>query len=187
MIQSRSAATTFSSFISPQNQALDWILSDTYFSDGLLDDRLLQQFALVTLYYSKNGANWSHGGWLESQNECNWYNGFDFSCSQESMVEELRLNDDNLSGLIPVEIGLLTQITALYLHDNKLTGSLPSELGLLTKLSNFINLTDYPYVLLVLLILAVLLEVARDYSSSNELLQSKCIAFQDGGNDDHII
>ena len=36
-----------------------------------------------------------------------------------------------LSGLIPIEIAMLTQLTYLSLMGNDLTGSIPSELGLL--------------------------------------------------------
>ena len=135
VIQSRSASTTFSNSTSPQNQALDWILSDTYSYDGLSDDRLVQRFALATLYYSTDGGNWDHGGWLESINECDW-NSQDFNlCSQESAVQELYLSQDNLSGRIPIEIVLLTQLNALTLWNNQLTGSIPSELALMTQLT----------------------------------------------------
>jgi hypothetical protein len=70
LIQSRNSSTIFTNSTSPQNQALDWIYSDTYASGGLLDDCLVQRFALATLYYSTDGGNWSHGGWLASKNEC---------------------------------------------------------------------------------------------------------------------
>ena len=133
LIQSRSASTTFTNSSSPQSQSLDWILSDPFSSDGLSDDRLVQRFALATLYYSMDGDNWDRGGWLESKNECAW-NDNDFICSQESAVEGLRLFDDSLSGRIPIELGLLTQLTFFSLYDNQLTGSIPSELGLLTQL-----------------------------------------------------
>ena len=137
LIQSRSAATIFSNSVSPQNQALDWILSDTYSSGGLSDDRLVQRFSLVTLYYSTDGGNRSNdGGWLNSINECDW-NSEDFRlCSQESMVQRLDLVGDNLFGRIPIEIGLLTQLDSLWLDRNELTGSIPSELALLTQLDS---------------------------------------------------
>ena len=90
LIQLRSPSTTFPNSVSPQNQALNWILSDTYSSGGLSDDRLVQQFALATLYYSTNGGQWMNhdGEWLKSTNECDW-DSHDFyqSCFQESMVQ----------------------------------------------------------------------------------------------------
>ena len=140
LIQSGSPSTTFSNYFSPQNKALDWILSDTYSSDGLSDDRLLQRFSLATLYYSTNGGNRSHGGWLESKNECDW-DSQDLICSQESALQRLVLATDNLSVRIPIEICHLTQLNYLSLYSNQLTGAIPSELGILTQLT-YLSLFD---------------------------------------------
>ena len=134
LIQSRSASTTFTNSSSPQSQSLDWILSDPFSSGGLSDDRLVQRFALATLYYSTNGTYWDHDGWLNSTNECDWDSQDFNSCSQESAVQRLFLGSDSLSGRIPIEIGLLTHLTSLWIDINDLTGSLPSELGLLNQL-----------------------------------------------------
>jgi len=50
-------------------------------------------------------------------------------------IEQLILQDVNLVGPIPTEIGTLTTLELLYLNDNiKLVGTVPSEVGLLTKL-----------------------------------------------------
>ena len=135
LIQSRSASTSFTNSSSPQSQSLDWVLSDAFSSDGLSDDRLVQRFALATLYYSTNGTYWDHDGWLNSTNECDGHDSDDVRCSSESMAEELHLYQDNLSGRIPIEIGLLTTLTTLRLGRNQLTGSIPSELGLLNQLT----------------------------------------------------
>ena len=94
----------------------------------------MQRFALATFYYSTNGANWSHGGWLESKTECDWYSGFDIVSSPECVVQGLLLSGDNLSGRIPIEVGLLGHLTQLNVLENELTGSIPSEIGVLTKL-----------------------------------------------------
>ena len=42
-----------------------------------------------------------------------------------------------MSHSIPKEIGYLGNLENLYLNDNQLSGSLPPELGLLSKLSSF--------------------------------------------------
>ena len=47
---------------------------------------------------------------------------------------------NNFSGLIPTELGLLSNLKELDFSFNKLTGSIPSELGLLTYLTS-INLS----------------------------------------------
>ena len=46
----------------------------------------------------------------------------------------LSLQDNQLSGPIPPEIGNLVNLTHLYLHDNQLSGSIPPEIGNLVSL-----------------------------------------------------
>ena len=48
---------------------------------------------------------------------------------------ELDLRNNELTGLIPPEIGYLTNLTYLDLRNNELTGSIPSEIGNLTNLT----------------------------------------------------
>lgn len=56
-------------------------------------------------------------------------------------TEQISLQNNSLTGHIPTEMGLLTQLTSLLLHENELSGEIPSELSLLTALgklsSNF--------------------------------------------------
>ncbi|GAQ91301.1 Protein kinase-like protein [Klebsormidium nitens] len=44
-------------------------------------------------------------------------------------MEELYLNDNNITGTIPPELGNMTDMVHLWLHDNQLTGTIPPELG----------------------------------------------------------
>ena len=103
------------------------------------DDRLVQRFALVTLWYSfwysTNDTYLLHDGWLNSTNECLWDRN-DIVCSPEFTVEGLDLSEDSLSGRIPIEFLLLTQLTTVSVSNNQLTGTLPSELLLLTQISS---------------------------------------------------
>jgi hypothetical protein len=48
-----------------------------------------------------------------------------------SNLFRLYLNDNQLSGSIPAELGNLSNLFRLYLNDNKLSGSIPEELGYL--------------------------------------------------------
>jgi Leucine-rich repeat (LRR) protein len=131
--------------VSFKNPAFYWIFYDNFSrewpsqADKDLDDRMLQRFALVSLYYSTYGDNWTNhdgGQWLEDSDsdECKW-NSDDIVCSDGSLVERIHLEGDNLSGRIPIEIGLLTELTYLNLGDNQLEESIPNELGVLTSLT----------------------------------------------------
>ena len=52
----------------------------------------------------------------------------------DSGVKTLELGDNELTGVIPPELGYLSQLQWLSLYDNKLTGSIPPALGRLSQL-----------------------------------------------------
>ena len=56
LIQSGSSTTSFVNSTSTQSQALEWMLSDPYTLTLEQDARLMQRFALVTLWYSTHAA-----------------------------------------------------------------------------------------------------------------------------------
>ncbi len=89
--------------------------------------------ALIALYNSTNGANWTHNdSWLGPRGtECSW---FGVTC-EEGHVVGLSLGGNNLDGTLPLELGNLTYLRVLSLNDNKLTGSIPSSFGNLTSLT----------------------------------------------------
>ena len=53
---------------------------------------------------------------------------------QTRRVTRLSLRDSQLAGMIPPELGTLTDLTYLNLRGNQLTGSIPAELGQLVNL-----------------------------------------------------
>jgi hypothetical protein len=65
-----------------------------------------------------------HLGWVELFGEC-------YNIERRT---ELYLNDNQLTGEIPPEIGDLTNLEVLHLRYNQLTGEIPSEIGNLTNL-----------------------------------------------------
>ena len=113
---------------------------------------------LVALYTSTDGANWTNNtNWLTSTTVEDWYgvtvsamhvvqldlyyNGLDGIIPTDlgslSNLVFLRFNFNQLSGSIPSELGNLTNLTVFDLGNNQLTGGIPTSLGNLTKLTRF--------------------------------------------------
>jgi hypothetical protein len=88
--------------------------------------------ALITLYNSTDGANWSNNsGWLGTSTPCSWYG---VTC-QGGHVTQLDLHKNQLSGSIPPELGNLVYLERLHLRGNQqLSGNIPPELGNLVNL-----------------------------------------------------
>lgn len=75
-----------------------------------------------------NGALWtSHSNWL-SGTVCPSGNWFGVTCSGSAVVK-LDLNDNNIQGILPTELGLLTTIESYFrLQSNAIYGTIPSKL-----------------------------------------------------------
>jgi len=86
--------------------------------------------ALVALYNATDGSNWTNS-WDLSQPVGTWF-GVDVL---NNKVVKIQLNNNNLIGKIPPEIGDLNSLVDLWLSNNQLSGSIPSTIGNLTNLS----------------------------------------------------
>ncbi|MBI2212828.1 MAG: hypothetical protein HYU52_04205 [Acidobacteria bacterium] len=92
--------------------------------------------ALVAIYNATGGPAWtSRTGWLGAAGtECSWAG----VVCEGGRVAYLYLQENNLSGTIPTEIGNLTALYDLFLSANtKLTGPLPPTLANLVNLERF--------------------------------------------------
>jgi hypothetical protein len=88
--------------------------------------------ALVALYNSTDGANWSKNtNWNVTNTPCDWYG---VSC-KDGHVTFIDLHSNELSGSIPSKLGNLSKLTILTLGNNSLSGEIPSELGNLSRLT----------------------------------------------------
>ena len=92
--------------------------------------------ALSALYVSTNGDNWHYNfGWditaVPSLSQLSQWHGISV---QEGLIDRLSLSGNNLTGILPAELGNLSGLRHLYLGDNSLTGEIPNELGSLSQL-----------------------------------------------------
>ena len=91
---------------------------------------------MVTLYNATDGPGWENSEkWLSEAPLDQWYGVFT-DC--DGTVPKLVLNDNQLSGPIPPELGGLTNLEGLDLYGNQLTGAIPAELGSLTNLERLL-------------------------------------------------
>ena len=106
---------------------------DCFAGCALQGDIPLQECqTLQSLFNSSGGLSWTNStGWLQNNSPCSW---FGVACSGGS-VSTLRLDNNQLSGTIPTQIGNLTQLTELRLDSNQLSGLMPPQIGNLTRLT----------------------------------------------------
>ncbi len=86
--------------------------------------------ALIALHQATDGANWTNT-WDLSQPVSTWYG---VTLNANGCVTNLELNNNNLNGSMPAELGALTEVEWLELDGNNLSGNIPPELGNLSNL-----------------------------------------------------
>ena len=87
----------------------------------------------MPLYNATGEANWtSSANWLTDAPVGQWHG---VTTNASGRVSRLELQNNALSGQIPVELGSLTNLEQLRLNDNQLTGEIPNGLGLLENLT----------------------------------------------------
>ena len=91
--------------------------------------------SLTALYNATDGANWTDStNWLDETKPLGeWYG---VTTNTDGEVTELDLENNELSGSLPVELGNLRNLTHLYLHRNALSGPIPPDLGLFENLEH---------------------------------------------------
>ncbi len=83
--------------------------------------------ALESLYRAMGGNDWTNNtNWLSDQPLAEWH-GVDVH--QSGRIKYLELNDNNLTGQIPADIGLLDSLFSFNLSGNDLNGPIPTSIG----------------------------------------------------------
>lgn len=131
----------------PHFNAWTWMLEDPMLQK-YSTVRLVQRFAMVTLYYATSGPGWTRNGMWASYDwhECSWQKGtsriacdvaVDDNNYRDGEVTKLKLLRNGLASPgLPPELGLLTMLNELLLNENGIQGGLPTEIGKLTLLRN---------------------------------------------------
>ncbi|CAB1096749.1 unnamed protein product [Ectocarpus sp. CCAP 1310/34] len=88
--------------------------------------------ALVALFISTNGANWTCNDNWDTDAELGTWHGVDVN--ERGRVVKLQLGLHNLRGPIPEALVALDELEVLQLDCNMLTGFIPKAVGVLTKL-----------------------------------------------------
>ena len=130
----------------PDNQAVRFYtrIRDGAFEDGadLLSFRVNQSYQLVhqnlsAFYTATGGDNWTRNdNWniATAPNEEELATWYGVGLNDEGWLVELSLRENNLTGVLPAELGGLPQLQVLNLRANLLTGTVPPELSNLTQL-----------------------------------------------------
>eukprot|EP00977_Amphora_coffeiformis_P011314 scaffold2720_cov173-Amphora_coffeaeformis.AAC.21 len=134
----------------PQGLATDWILNQDEAVICPDDPKFLQRWVLAVIYYSTGGDEWVQCSanplatddcgnivpnlgatrFLSGGSECDWAG---ISCIDDC-VTEIEFEENNLNGIIPTEIGLLSDLAVWGMERGGLTSTIPTEVGRLTKL-----------------------------------------------------
>jgi hypothetical protein len=105
--------------------------------DGVTAVPLLQCQALAALYNSAGGNGWTdRTGWFVNPDICNGWAGIACDAGNISLI---RLNDNNLSGFLPVQLADLIGLQILDISENDaLGGAIPAGLFGITTLQTVV-------------------------------------------------
>lgn len=103
----------------------------TFSCADVMDIPLIECEALVAFYDNTKGPAWTRSEyWLAGDTAGAWY-GVTVASGHVTRIE---LENNNLSGFLPLEMGNLTNLVVLDLFINQVTGSFPMEFANLTSL-----------------------------------------------------
>ncbi|MBF0450089.1 MAG: hypothetical protein HQK75_05260 [Candidatus Magnetomorum sp.] len=112
------------------------ILSETVFISILSDFPQSEREALIAIYQSTNGNNWTHNsGWIGlTGTECSWY-GIECNTDKNHVIG-IQLADNDLRGELPQNTQQLTHLVRLDLRANQLSGQIPDGIGTMNALTH---------------------------------------------------
>lgn len=114
----------------PEGRCRNWMIHthNTMTLDNDYEWRAQQRYILCVMYHATNGDVWNKkNNWMdEERSECEW---FGVVCDiNGSVIEEIDLSDNNITGILPNEIGSLLNLRVLNVASNALQGTIPARL-----------------------------------------------------------
>jgi hypothetical protein len=104
----------------PQHKALAWLAGDANLT-SYSEQKKIQRYALATLYYSTNSGGWRRNDtWMSDADVCGqWFQNDNttINCTSAGAVSTLDLDENNLVGMIPAEIGMLSDSLGEFIVD----------------------------------------------------------------------
>lgn len=90
--------------------------------------------ALRALYISTNGGNWKNQSNWDIKSDtpplnCNLSKFYGITLNEIGRVAIINLGQNNLTGVLPIELKNLKSLNTLWLNQNAITGFIPKELG----------------------------------------------------------
>lgn len=149
LIYTFSSVESLRNITSPQYKAMTWMITlekqynnntNATVSCHNNKDLLRQAYVMAVLYYSLNGDEWhTNREWLSSTtNICGWYSSYHkyrSICDQNGMLRLLHLDNNNLNGTLPTELGHLSlHLREINFERNQIHGNIPSEFSGMTRL-----------------------------------------------------
>ena len=117
---------------SPQFKAVSWMSTFDDVDPGEYEEAFTQRYVMTVFYLSTTGEDFlDQENWLNPElHECDWSSGI--SCvtdiTNRLVVVGLDLTRNGVSGTIPIEFGLLSDMNIIRLPKNRITGSIPQSL-----------------------------------------------------------
>jgi hypothetical protein len=115
----------------------------TVSDNAAADIGAFERNTLIRFYKETNGDQWTNNhGWKREPlhpdgfsmpgTECSWYG---IACNVErTHIERINLDENNLNGILPGQLGTLKKLKSLHLEYNQLKAFIPAELGNLSDL-----------------------------------------------------
>jgi len=114
----------------PHRSFEEWLRQVTYLAENLCEPGFRDELALIDLFESTKGRNWSEG--QGSDSDPGDWEGVELNA--EGRVVALELRDEELSGELPLSLTALDALERIDMGRNRLTGRIPREFVALEEL-----------------------------------------------------